>query len=120
MQAARRSATASLRSISRNSSRPPSEDRRPPSNRPTTSFPAIGDRPGNGRVRSTMAGGRSGTGWIRFSNRILRDSDGLSYTHLPRCIIRASVLIQKFLSTLSLDGGGTAAKPFDGREDVLG
>jgi H+-transporting ATPase len=27
--------------------------------------------PGNGRVRSTMAGGRSGTGWIRFSNRIL-------------------------------------------------
>ena len=31
-----------------------------------------------------------------------------------------SVLIQKFLSTLSLDGEGTAAKPFDGREDVVG
>ena len=32
----------------------------------------------------------------------------------------ASVLIQKFLSTLSLDGDGTATKPFDGREDILG
>jgi hypothetical protein len=28
--------------------------------------------------------------WIRFSNRILRDSNGLRYTRLPRCIIRAS------------------------------
>ena len=36
------------------------------------------------------------------------------------CWPGASVLIQKFLSTLSLDGDGTTAKPFDRREDILG
>jgi glutathione S-transferase len=28
--------------------------------------------------------------WIRFSNRILRDSNGLRYTRPPRCIIQVS------------------------------
>src|SRR5512147_1179015 len=34
--------------------------------------------------------------------------------------LTTSVLIQKFLSTLSLDGEGAAAEPFDGREDIIG
>src|SRR5512132_3615800 len=32
------------------------------------------------------------TTWTGFSNRILRDSNGLRYTRQPRCIIRASII----------------------------
>src|SRR6516225_9065340 len=53
---ASRSANPSRRSISRKASNPPSEDRRPPSNRATTVLPCTGDRPGRNGVASTMAG----------------------------------------------------------------
>ena len=34
------------------------------------SLPATGDRPGSGRLESTMAGGRSETTWIGFCDQI--------------------------------------------------
>jgi hypothetical protein len=43
-------------SISRNTSIPPSDDTRPPSNFATTVLPETGDRPGRGSIRSGMAG----------------------------------------------------------------
>src|SRR5271157_155871 len=55
-QPAKRSATPSRRSISRNANKPPSEDSRPPSNRATTDLPCTGDRLGRNGVTSTIAG----------------------------------------------------------------
>lgn len=51
----------SLRSISRKTTTPPSDDNWPPSKRAKTSLPSTGDRPGNGRLGSTMASEYSGT-----------------------------------------------------------
>ena len=45
-----------MRSISRKASKPPSEDRWPPSKRATTALPCTGDRPGRNGLASTMAG----------------------------------------------------------------
>jgi hypothetical protein len=42
--------------ISRSTSRPPSDDSQPPSKRAATALPWTGDRPGRSSVRSTMAG----------------------------------------------------------------
>ena len=55
-QAAKRSAIASRRSISRKANKPPSEDSRPPPKRAMTALPCTGDRPGRNGVASTMAG----------------------------------------------------------------
>src|SRR6266511_3892784 len=90
MQAARRSAIPSWRSISRTTSRPPSEDRRPPSNRATTSFPAIGDRPGSGRVGSTMAGGRSRNGVASLQQPNPTRFQWITPHPPTSCIIRAN------------------------------
>lgn len=56
MQAAKRSATPRRCSTSRNSKIPPSDDNGPPSNRTSNRLPQAGDRPGSGRIGSSMAG----------------------------------------------------------------
>ncbi len=76
-------------SISRSTSTPASDDNSPPSNRATTALPEAGDRPGRGRVTSTMAGVASENGKIGFGNQLLRPFKGLRYTRQPRCIFQA-------------------------------
>jgi hypothetical protein len=70
---------ANQRSISPKASKPPSEDKRPPSKRAITALPSTGDRPGRNGVVSTMAGAAPGDPRVRLSTHTLHRINILCY-----------------------------------------
>src|SRR6195952_4686640 len=89
MQVAKRPATLRRCSTSRNTSRPPSDERWPPSKRAITGLPPTGDRPGSAGVDSTLAGMVLRIRRIGLENQILRWIKGLYYARQPSRIIQA-------------------------------